>query len=89
MIKRVRNLIIPLLCATVLGACAATHPADKTPTAAVAPAGSGSSNLTTLTVSAEAALKRGDCREASETYAKAAAIGSTSAVTWPSVSIQG
>lgn len=71
MIKRVRNLIIPLLCATVLGACAATHPADKKPAAATAP----SSTVTALTVTAEAALKRGDCREASESYAKAAATG--------------
>ncbi len=74
MIKRVRNLIIPLLC-TVLGACAATqatHPADKKPAAAAAP---GNSNLTALTTAADAALKRGDCREASESYAKAAATG--------------
>jgi tetratricopeptide (TPR) repeat protein len=69
MIKRVRNLIIPLLCTTVLGACAASHPAEKKPAAASA------TNVTALTVTAEAALKRGDCREASESYAKAAAVG--------------
>jgi tetratricopeptide (TPR) repeat protein len=69
MIMRVRNLIIPLLCTAVLGACAATHPADKKPAATSA------TNVTALTVTAEAALKRGDCREASESYAKAAAAG--------------
>ena len=72
MIKRVRNLIIPLLCASMLAACAATHPADKKPAAAAA---APASNVTALTVAAEAALKRGDCREASESYAKAAATG--------------
>jgi tetratricopeptide (TPR) repeat protein len=70
MINRLRNLILPLLCATLLGACAASRPpADKPvpPKAAAAD--------TALIASADAALKRGDCREASESYAKAAASG--------------
>jgi tetratricopeptide (TPR) repeat protein len=71
MINCLRNLIIPLVCAAVFTGCAATHPAEKKP-AAPAPPGT---DATALTVSAEAALKRGDCREASESYAKAAAGG--------------
>jgi tetratricopeptide (TPR) repeat protein len=68
MINHVRNLITPLLGACLLAACASTHPAaDKPPTA---PA-----DATALTVTAESSLKRGDCREASESYAKAAAGG--------------
>lgn len=68
MINHVRNLITPLLGACLLAACASTHPAtDKPPTP---PA-----DTTALTVTAESALKRGDCREASESYAKAAAGG--------------
>ena len=68
MINHVRNLITPLLGACLLAACASTHPAtDKPPTP---PA-----DATALTVTAESALKRGDCREASESYAKAAAGG--------------
>jgi tetratricopeptide (TPR) repeat protein len=71
MINCLRNLIIPLVCATLLAACAATHPAEKQPAPAAAPGG----DTTALTITAEAALKRGDCREASESYAKAAAGG--------------
>jgi len=68
MINHVRNLITPLLGGCLLAACASTHPAtDKPPTP---PA-----DTTALTVTAESALKRGDCREASESYAKAAAGG--------------
>ena len=69
-INRLRNLT-PTLCApllaALLGGCAGApaHP-DKPATAA---------DTSALTVVAEAALKRGDCREASEGYAKAAASG--------------
>jgi tetratricopeptide (TPR) repeat protein len=71
MINCLRNLIIPLLCTAVLSGCATTsHPAEKK---AANPPGVGDTSASTLT--AEAALKRGDCREASESYAKAAAGG--------------
>ena len=70
MINGLRNLIIPWLCLALLAGCAATHPGDKKPAPAHA-----SADTSALTVSAEAALKRGDCREASESYAKAAAAG--------------
>lgn len=71
MINYLRNLIIPLALAAVAG-CAATHPADKKPAPAPLAASGGA---TALTVTAEAALKRGDCRTASEAYAQAAATG--------------
>ena len=71
MINRLRNLILPLLCATLIGACAAHRPAGDQPVPSKAPAG----DTVALTASADAALKRGDCREASESYAKAAAGG--------------
>jgi tetratricopeptide (TPR) repeat protein len=73
MINYLRNLIIPLALAAVAG-CAATHPADKKPAPASAPI-AASGEATALTVTAEAALKRGDCRTASEAYAQAAATG--------------
>ena len=58
-----------LLAAALLASCATVHsPKDK-------PAAGGAGDASALTASAEAALKRGDCRAASETYAKAAAIG--------------
>lgn len=69
MINHVRNLILLLLGACLLVACAATPPAREKP---ASPAGT---DATALTVTAESALKRGDCREASESYAKAAAGG--------------
>jgi tetratricopeptide (TPR) repeat protein len=68
MINHVRTLISPLLGACLLTACASTHPAADKP---ATPPG----DTTALTVTAESALKRGDCREASESYAKAAAGG--------------
>ena len=68
MINHVRNLITPLLGACLLAACATTHPAKDKP---ATPPG----DTTALTATAESALKRGDCREASESYAKAAAGG--------------
>jgi predicted Zn-dependent protease len=55
------------LALTQLAACASGHP--QKPSAP--PAG----DSTALTVSAEVALKRGDCRTASEDYAQAAATG--------------
>jgi tetratricopeptide (TPR) repeat protein len=70
MINHLRNLILSLLCATLLGACAASRPAADKPVPPKAAAVD-----TALTASADAALKRGDCREASESYAKAAATG--------------
>ena len=69
MINHVRNLITPLLGACLAGRAARrTHPATDKP---ATPPG----DTTALTVTAESALKRGDCREASESYAKAAAGG--------------
>lgn len=53
--------------AALLTGCAAHAPKAPTP----AP----HTDVTALTVMAEADLKRGDCRAASETYAKAAAVG--------------
>ena len=55
-----------LLAVALLCGCAATHRAAAPPPAA---------DPTALTVMAEAALKRGDCRAASENYAQAAAVG--------------
>jgi predicted Zn-dependent protease len=55
--------------AAFLTACAAHAPK------ASAPAPAAHTDVTALTVMAEADLKRGDCRAASETYAKAAAAG--------------
>jgi len=53
--------------AALLAGCAAHAPKAPTPAA--------HTDVTALTVMAEADLKRGDCRAASETYAKAAAVG--------------
>lgn len=69
-INCLRNLT-PTLCVSVLGVvlggCAGVHAhPDKPATPA---------DTTAMTVVAEAALKRGDCRGASEGYAKAAASG--------------
>jgi predicted Zn-dependent protease len=55
------------LAAGLVAACASTHPAK--------PAAAPHHDATALTVIAEADLKRGDCRSASENYAKAAANG--------------
>ena len=60
--------LVPVLLAAALAACGSTHPAKES---SAAPHG----DATALTVMAEADLKRGDCRGASETYAKAAATG--------------
>ena len=73
MIKAVRNLTT-VLCASVLAAsllagCAGVRPAAKA-TAPPPPGGDASA----LTVMAEVALKRGDCRAASEAYAHGAAV---------------
>jgi len=72
MINRLHN-VTPALCvsvlAAVLGGCASTHAPEKKPAAATA------TDNTALTVMAEADLKRGDCRGASESYAKAAVNG--------------
>jgi tetratricopeptide (TPR) repeat protein len=57
------------LLALLLGACAGMHRPKEPP----APPAHG--DVTALTVMAEADLKRGDCRGASETYAQAAAVG--------------
>jgi tetratricopeptide (TPR) repeat protein len=63
-----------LLAATLLAACSSMHAAkDKHAAPAGAAAQHGDPNA--LTVMAEADLKRGDCRGASENYAKAAASG--------------
>src|SRR3984893_5095809 len=73
MIKAVRNSTT-VLCASVLAAalvagCAGVRPAAKA-TAPPPPGGDASA----LTVIAEVALKRGDCRAAAEAYAHAAAL---------------
>ncbi len=69
-INCLRNLT-PTLCVSMLGAvlsgCAGVHAHPDKPTT---PA-----DITAMTVVAEAALKRGDCRAASEGYARAAASG--------------
>jgi tetratricopeptide (TPR) repeat protein len=73
MIHRVPDLTPTLgvsLLAFLLTACASVHPQKAAQAPATAPG-----EATALTVVAEADLKRGDCRGASETYAKAAAIG--------------
>ena len=72
-IKAVRNLTT-VLCASVLAAsllagCAGVRPATK---AAAQPPPGGDASA--LTVVAEVALKRGDCRAASEAYAHGAAV---------------
>ena len=74
MIKAVRNLTT-VLCASVLAAsllagCAGVRPAAK----ATAPPPPPGGDASALTVIAEVALKRGDCRAASEAYAHAAAL---------------
>jgi tetratricopeptide (TPR) repeat protein len=75
MFNRPRNLTLILCAAAMAGAsllagCAAVHPAKPSP----APAASPASDASALTVMAEVALKRGDCRAASESYARAAAL---------------
>jgi tetratricopeptide (TPR) repeat protein len=65
--RRRTALCTALLVLTQLAACASEHP-QKTPE----PSAGGS---TALTVAAETALKRGDCRTASEDYVKAATTG--------------
>jgi tetratricopeptide (TPR) repeat protein len=70
MIDRVADLIRSrwaLLGAVALLSACAAHPPKAAPTPAP------HTDVTALTVMAEADLKRGDCRGASETYAKAAA----------------
>jgi tetratricopeptide (TPR) repeat protein len=75
MFNRARNLTLILCAAAMAGAsllagCAAVRPArPSTP-----PAGAPASDASALTVMAEVALKRGDCRAASESYARAAAL---------------
>jgi tetratricopeptide (TPR) repeat protein len=64
---RLAGGLVALGLAAVLGACAST-PAPK-------PAAAAHHDPTALTVIAEADLKRGDCRGASENYAQAAADG--------------
>jgi tetratricopeptide (TPR) repeat protein len=73
MINRLHNLTPALgvaVLAAVLAGCAGVRAPQQKPAAAAPPADS-----TALTVVAEADLKRGDCRGASESYAKAAVGG--------------
>src|SRR5947207_2947170 len=74
MFNRARNLTLILGAVAMAGAslltgCAAVRPARPSSP----PAGSPMSDASAQTVMAEVALKRGDCRAASESYAKAAA----------------
>jgi tetratricopeptide (TPR) repeat protein len=64
-VRPVIRLLLPVLCAAVAAACA-TAP-ERAPPAPDAAA---------LTIVAEIALQRGDCKTASETYAKAAQLAS-------------
>jgi tetratricopeptide (TPR) repeat protein len=66
-----RGQLIPMTLAASL--MAALAGCGSTPSKEKAPAAKG--DPTALTVTAEADLKRGDCRAASETYAKAATAG--------------
>ena len=61
-----RSLVLPLL----LAGCAAMHPQGTAP-----PPQPPAGDPTALTLTAEAALKRGDCRTAAEAYAQAALTG--------------
>lgn len=65
----VRNLLalLPPLSLALLAGCASLQPAQPPPPAP---------DPAALTIVAEIALQRGDCKTASETYAKAAALGS-------------
>jgi tetratricopeptide (TPR) repeat protein len=63
-----RHLCATALCAGLLAGCAGGPPAKS-------PASHPHGDPTALTVIAEADLKRGDCRGASESYAQAAATG--------------
>lgn len=76
MIERVNGPVyfLPgaLLCLLLLDACASMHASKDS---AAAPQAKPTGDATALTVMAEADIKRGDCRGASETYAQAAAIG--------------
>ena len=73
MISCLRNsspvLCASLLAASLLAGCAAVRPVSR---AAAPPTPGGDASA--LTVIAEVALKRGDCRAASEAYAHAAAV---------------
>jgi len=73
MISCLRNsspvLCASLLAASLLAGCAAVRPASR---AAAPPTPGGDASA--LTVIAEVALKRGDCRAASEAYAHAATV---------------
>ena len=73
MLIRPRYLIGPLLCSALL--LAPLCGCSTTPAAKEKPAPASTADVTALTVTAEAALKRGDCRTASEDYAQAAAKG--------------
>jgi hypothetical protein len=61
-----RALALSLSCAALLGGCAAVRPHP-------APVATG--DPTALSITAEVALKRGDCKAAAEDYVQAAAVG--------------
>jgi tetratricopeptide (TPR) repeat protein len=66
----IRVLRVGLLAACLAGCASLHHPKEAAPAG-----GAPGADTTALTVTAEADLKRGDCRGASENYAKAAAHG--------------
>jgi len=63
------------LAAALLAGCASVHRSASVHQTADKPSAPARSDATELRAAAEADLKRGDCRAASETYAKAAAVG--------------
>jgi tetratricopeptide (TPR) repeat protein len=69
MAELTKTVRVWLLLVALLGGCAAVHPRKQPPPP------STPTDITALTVMAEADLKRGDCRAASESYAQAAAVG--------------
>jgi len=71
-VRSLTSVLCVSVAATVLAACAGVRPSKEQPSP---PPQSKGGDTTALTLVAEADLKHGDCRGASETYARAAATG--------------